>query len=66
MCPWPPSPGAYLKVARSQGTGRILYRLAIYGGLHIGFHIQVKYNLASILGLCFYGPLPEYTSGVPI
>jgi hypothetical protein len=30
------------------------------------FHIEVHHNLNSILGLCFYGPLPEYTSGVPI
>jgi hypothetical protein len=66
MCPWLASPGPYLLVAKSQGTGRVLYRLAVYDGLHIGFHIQIQYTSTSILGLCFYGPLSEYTSGVPI
>jgi hypothetical protein len=66
MSPWPTSPSPYLYVARSQGSSRVLYTVAVYGGLHIGFHIQIQYTLTSILGLYFYGPLPEYTSGVPI
>jgi hypothetical protein len=32
---------------------------------HVVSLFDYNYTLASILGLCFYGPLPEQTLGVP-
>jgi hypothetical protein len=70
MCPWPASPSPYLLVVRSRGTGRVLYRLTVYGGLHISFHIEVQYNSTSIIGPMFLWAFtriyPRYTNMIDL
>jgi hypothetical protein len=57
MCPWPASPGPYLYVARSRGSGRVWYRSIVYDVLQYNFLIRLW------LYFNFYlGPIVLWTS----
>jgi hypothetical protein len=56
MCPWPASPGPYLLVARSGGSGRVQYKL------HMSVYIMIPifdYNYTSA-SLWAYVPMGFY------
>jgi hypothetical protein len=53
MCPWLASPGPYLLVARSPGSGRVRYKLVIHDVLQYSFYIRLQLYFSLYLGPMF-------------